>query len=62
MISTIKQQTKDLIDELKRVDWPAQKKVTSSTYSVVAVSLFVGLFLWGSDLLFSWALSHVIPH
>ena len=54
MIATIKQQTKELIAELNRVDWPAKDKVLSATYAVVAVSVFVGLFLWSADWVISW--------
>lgn len=62
MISNIKQQTKDLYDELKRVDWPGQKKVMSATYTVVGISLFVGIYLWGSDLFVGWLLKYLLPN
>lgn len=53
MISTIKQQAKDLGAELNRVDWPTKEKVVTSAWTVVAVSCFVGAFLWSVD----WVLS-----
>ena len=62
MISTIKQQAKDLATELKRVDWPSKDKVLASTYAVVIVSLFVGAFLWGADLVISWGMKFILPH
>lgn len=62
MISTIKHQAKELITELKRVDWPGKQKVLSATYSVVIVSTFVGLFLWAADKAISWGMSFILPH
>ena len=62
MISTIKKQSKELWAELDRVDWPGKQKVLSATYAVVAVSVFVGFFLWGADLLISWGMQFILPH
>jgi len=62
LITTIKQQSKDLATELKRVDWPAKDKVLSSTYAVVVVSVFVGVFLWCADWLISWGMKFILPH
>lgn len=62
MISTIKKLSKELWTELDRVDWPEKQKVLSATYAVAAVSIFVGFFLWGADLLISWGMSRVLPH
>jgi preprotein translocase SecE subunit len=53
MIGAIKQQAKDLSAELNRVDWPSKDKVLSSAYTVVIVSVFVGVYLWSVD----WVLS-----
>ncbi len=47
--------------ELNRVDWPPKDKVLSATYAVAVVSLFVGLFLWGSDWLISWGMKFIMP-
>ena len=56
MIGAIKHQTKELLAELSRVDWPSKDKVMSSTWSIVIVSAFVGFFLWGAD----WAISSLM--
>lgn len=40
-------------DELKKVTWPTQKEVTRLTLLVIAISLIVGLFVGGLDLLFT---------
>lgn len=61
MISAIKQQARELLAELNRVDWPAKDKVLSASYSVVAVSVFVGLFLWGADWVISWGMKFILP-
>jgi preprotein translocase SecE subunit len=53
VIGAIKQQAKDLAAELNRVDWPTKDKVMTSAWTVVIVSVFVGVFLWAVD----WVLS-----
>jgi preprotein translocase SecE subunit len=53
VIGTIKQQVRDLSAELNRVDWPSKEKVMTSAWTVVVVSVFVGLYLWSVD----WVLS-----
>ncbi|MFM8622026.1 MAG: preprotein translocase subunit SecE [Holophagaceae bacterium] len=61
MISLIKKQTADFMEELSRVDWPSQSKVRSASWTVVTISVFVGLFLWGIDWIFSRGLSYFLP-
>jgi len=61
LISTIKQQAKDLWGELDRVDWPGKEKVLSATYAVLTVSVFVGVFLYAADRVISWGVSFIIP-
>jgi preprotein translocase SecE subunit len=53
VIGAIKQQARDLFAELDRVDWPSKEKVLSSAWTVVIVSVFVGVYLWSVD----WVLS-----
>ena len=55
MIGAIKQQARDLATELNRVDWPNKEKVMASTWTVVFVSVFVGIYLWSADWVFSKA-------
>ena len=62
MIATIKQQAKELVAELNRVDWPGKDKVLSAAYAVAAVSVFVGLFLWSADWVISWGMKLILPH
>ncbi len=50
MIGTIKQQWKDFREEVfDRVEWPNKAQVLSSVWQVVALSVFVGAFLWLCD-------------
>jgi preprotein translocase SecE subunit len=53
VIGAIKQQAKDLAAELNRVDWPTKEKVMTSAWTVVIVSVFVGVYLWSVDWVFS---------
>jgi len=62
LIATIKQQAKDLLTELNRVDWPTKEKVLSAAYAVAAVSVFVGVFLWSADWVISWGMKFILPH
>jgi preprotein translocase SecE subunit len=62
LISTIKQQARDLLVELNRVDWPGKDDVLKSSYAVVAVSVFVGVFLWSADWVISWGMKFILPY
>ncbi len=57
----LKNQAQDLIAELNRVDWPKKDKVMRYTWSVVILSVVVGLYLWGVDLGIAKLLKYVIP-
>ncbi len=61
MIGTIKKQAKDLKAELDRVDWPSRDKVLSSTWVVVLISLFVGVFLWAADWVLARGFDYLLP-
>jgi len=61
LISVIKRQVKDLAAELNRVDWPTKDKVINATYAVLIVSIFVGIYLWGADVFFSWVTKYLLP-
>ena len=61
MISTIKQQTRDLATELNRVDWPSKDAVLKSAWAVTVVSVFVGVYLWAADWVISWAMQFLLP-
>lgn len=44
---------KETLDELKKVTWPNQKEVIRLTAMVIVVSIGIGLFVGGLDLLFT---------
>ena len=46
--------------ELKKVTWPSQKEVYSTTIVVIGTTVFFGFYLWLLDLGFSRALSHLL--
>ena len=44
-------------NEMKRVTWPSRKEVYATTVVVILTSTFFGLYLWGLDLAFTWAVN-----
>ena len=48
--------------ELKKVTWPGRQEVQTTTIIVIATSIFFGFYLWGLDIVFSWALTAVLKH
>jgi preprotein translocase subunit SecE len=38
-------------NETARVTWPSRKEVYATTFVVILVSIFFGVYLWGVDLL-----------
>lgn len=46
-------------DELQKVTWPTQQEVIRLTVVVILVSVIVGLFIGGLDLLFTKILTSV---
>ena len=51
---------KEVRDELKKVVWPTREEVIRLTAVVIIVSLIVGLYLGGIDLLLTKLLALVI--
>jgi preprotein translocase subunit SecE len=49
-------------NELKRVTWPSRKEVYATTVVVIVTSAFFGLYLWGLDLVFTWAVNWVFKY
>lgn len=39
-------------NEMGRVTWPTRREVYATTFVVILVSSFFGLYLWGLDLVF----------
>ena len=38
-------------NETARVTWPSRKEVYATTFVVILVSIFFGIYLWGVDLI-----------
>ncbi len=50
-----KQFYRDVKAEMKKVSWPTRQEVYSTTMVVLIAVFFFGFFLWGSDVLISFA-------
>ena len=46
-------------NEMRRVTWPSRKEVYATTVVVIITSAFFGLYLFGLDILFNWAINWV---
>ena len=44
-------------NEMRRVTWPSKKEVYATTLVVILTSAFFGLYLWGLDLAFGFAIN-----
>jgi preprotein translocase subunit SecE len=50
----------DIISELKKVTWPSRDETIYLTTVVIIVSVTVGIFLGGVDLLFNWLIDRLL--
>ena len=46
-------------NEMRRVTWPSRKEVYATTVVVIITSAFFGLYLFGLDILFNWAINWI---
>jgi preprotein translocase subunit SecE len=51
---------REAVDELKKVTWPTRTEVIRLTVSVIVISVIVGLFLGGIDLLLTRVLERLV--
>lgn len=51
---------KQASDEIRKVTWPTRAEVIRLTVAVIAISVIVGLFLGGIDLLLSKVLEKIV--
>lgn len=49
--------SKEARTELRKVHWPSRQETIQTTLMVVVMVVLVGLFLWGVDALFIWAVN-----
>lgn len=45
---------KEVREELEKVTWPTRQQAMNKTVLVIAVSVLVGVFIGGLDLVFNW--------
>ncbi len=60
MIEKIKKYFKTSVEEIKKVNWPTKKETYNYTLVVIGISIFVAIFLYALDQVFSTALKVVI--
>ena len=60
MIERIKTYWNETVAELGKVSWPSREEVTGSTVVVVFVSLVVGFFVFGVDLVLAQGVSMLL--
>jgi preprotein translocase subunit SecE len=46
--------------ELKKVTWPSRREVEATTVVVILTTILFGFYLYGTDLVFTWLLSHIL--
>ena len=46
--------------EMKRVTWPTRREVYATTLVVILTSGVFGVYLFGVDLMFSWAIQWIL--
>lgn len=51
---------KEVKDELKKVTWPKQQEVLRLTFVVIVISIIVGVYIGGLDLLFAKAMELIV--
>ncbi len=60
MVSGIKTYYNETVTELEKVTWPSRDELVGSTIVVVVVSLILGFFTFGVDLILAQAVSAVL--
>ena len=58
--SSPKQYLLEVKAELKKVQWPSKTQVVNYTIMVLGISIVIGLFLGGLDLLFTNLLANLL--
>ena len=51
----------EVVVEMKKVTWPDVGQIRQLSIGVIVLSLFIGLVIWGMDVVLQWALVKVIP-
>ena len=56
----VKRYFRELISEIKKLEWPTKSKIWNNTLVVLAMMLFVTAFVWVLDLGFSKFLEFIL--
>ncbi len=56
----VKRYFRELISEIKKLEWPTKSKIWNNTIVVLAMMLFVTAFVWVLDLGFSKFLEFIL--
>lgn len=51
------QYIKEVVEQLKKVTWPTWDELKGSTMVVVVFSVIMSLYVWGVDMVLTWALT-----
>lgn len=51
---------REAVDELKKVTWPTRSEIIRLTLSVIVISVIVGVFLGGIDLLLTKFIERIV--
>ena len=60
LFKRIKNYLTDVKGELKKVTWPTKNDLYKTTVAVIISSILFGIYLFGVDWIFSWAIQKVI--
>ena len=60
MVNGIKTYWKETVSEMEKVTWPTKDELVGSTIVTVVVSLLVGFFIFGVDLVLARGVSTVL--
>ena len=60
MVGGIKTYWNETVSELEKVTWPSKDEITGSTIVTVVVSLILGFFIFGVDLLLARVVSTIM--
>jgi len=58
-LTSIRKYMREVQVEAKKVVWPERKEAMQATIMVLAMVIFLAIFLWAADSIFSWLIKQV---
>jgi len=58
-LTSIRKYMREVQVEAKKVVWPERKEAIQATIMVLAMVIFLAIFLWAVDSIFSWLIKQV---